>query len=144
MAKLQFKMFYYVLISYLKFVRAAGSTQKVHARADLTFPATQEAVEDERMVSMLPVTVPAIAIDELADQLTVDVGTIVLPAIPINELKEITYNFSPQHLICRQFSQNVYHGTLQSGQLAAIKRLKNDRLPEPKFIAQVRPNRYIG
>eukprot|EP00249_Psilotum_nudum_P020152 c27579_g1_i1 orf=624-1718(-) len=61
------------------------------------------------------------------------------PRIPLDELKEVTESFGPKTLIGVGSYGRVYHGTLSSGQLAAIKKLDTNNQQEPnnEFLAQV-------
>lgn len=64
---------------------------------------------------------------------------IAVPAISVDELKEITKNFGPDALIGEGSFGRVYYGVLASGQAAAIKNLDSSRQPNQEFLAQVRP-----
>lgn len=68
---------------------------------------------------------------------TVKVQPIEVPAIPVDELKEITENFGTGALIGEGSYGRVYHGVLQSGQPAAIKKLDASKQPDEEFLAQV-------
>ena len=48
---------------------------------------------------------------------------IAVPAIPVEELKDITNNFGLEALIGEGLYWRVYHGVLNGGQNAAIKKL---------------------
>ncbi|CAK9165588.1 unnamed protein product [Ilex paraguariensis] len=68
---------------------------------------------------------------------TVSFQPIVIPAIPVDELKEITDNFGTKALIGEGSYGRVYHGVLKSGQAAAIKKLDSSKQPDQEFLAQV-------
>ncbi|KAL4370346.1 hypothetical protein AHAS_Ahas06G0056600 [Arachis hypogaea] len=68
---------------------------------------------------------------------TVKVQPIEVPAIPVDELKEITDNFGENALIGEGSYGRVYHGVLKSGQTAAIKKLDASKQPDDEFLAQV-------
>ncbi|KAE8664819.1 PTI1-like tyrosine-protein kinase 2 [Hibiscus syriacus] len=53
---------------------------------------------------------------------TVKVQPIEVPEIPVDELKEITYNLGPNSFIGEGSYGRVHHGVLKSGQAAAIKK----------------------
>ena len=68
---------------------------------------------------------------------TVRVQPIEVPAIPADELKEITDNFGTNSLIGEGSYGRVYYGVLRSGQAAAIKKLDASKQPDDEFLAQV-------
>ncbi|KAF6172184.1 hypothetical protein GIB67_024806 [Kingdonia uniflora] len=67
----------------------------------------------------------------------VKVQPIAVPAIPVDELKDVTDNFGTKSLIGEGSYGRVYHGVLRSGQAAAIKKLDASKQPDPEFLAQV-------
>jgi len=71
------------------------------------------------------------------DTLTETIQPIAVPAIPIDELKDITDNFGTKALIGEGSYGRVYHGVLSSGQAAAIKKLDSSKQPDLEFTAQV-------
>ncbi|KAL8151291.1 hypothetical protein V2J09_021099 [Rumex salicifolius] len=60
-----------------------------------------------------------------------------VPAISVDELKEITYNFGSKALIGEGSYGGVFHGVLKSGQAAAIKKLDSSKQPEKELLSQV-------
>ncbi|XP_038723384.1 pto-interacting protein 1-like isoform X1 [Tripterygium wilfordii] len=62
---------------------------------------------------------------------------VAVPAISIDELKEITENFGTNALIGEGSYGRVYHGVLSSGQAVAIKKLDSSKQPDPEFLSQV-------
>ncbi|KAK4796385.1 hypothetical protein SAY86_028711 [Trapa natans] len=68
---------------------------------------------------------------------TVKVQPIEVPAIPVDELKEITETFGTNALIGEGSYGRVYYGVLTSGQHAAIKKLDASKQPDDEFLAQV-------
>ncbi|GKU96108.1 hypothetical protein SLEP1_g9381 [Rubroshorea leprosula] len=62
---------------------------------------------------------------------------IAVPAISVDELKEITENFSTKSLIGEGSHGVVYYGVLKSGQAAAIKKLDSSKQPHQEFLAKV-------
>lgn len=62
---------------------------------------------------------------------------IAVPAIPVDELKDITDNFGSKSLIGEGSYGRVYHGVLKSGQAAAVKKLDSSKQPHQEFLAQV-------
>ncbi|KAJ9559452.1 hypothetical protein OSB04_014066 [Centaurea solstitialis] len=62
---------------------------------------------------------------------------IVVPALQLDELKEITNNFGTKSLIGEGSYGRVYHGVLRSGPDATIKKLKSSKQPNKEFLAQV-------
>uniref|UniRef100_A0A5B6YZ22 Putative pto-interacting protein 1 isoform X1 n=1 Tax=Davidia involucrata TaxID=16924 RepID=A0A5B6YZ22_DAVIN len=71
------------------------------------------------------------------DTQTVDIQPIAVPAILVDELKEITDNFGTKALIGEGSYGRVYHGLLKTGQAAAIKKLDSSKQPDQEFLAQV-------
>ncbi|CAI9104864.1 OLC1v1003647C1 [Oldenlandia corymbosa var. corymbosa] len=67
----------------------------------------------------------------------VKVQPIAVPAIPVDELREVTDNFGTNSLIGEGSYGRVYYGTLKSGQAAAIKKLDSSKQPDDEFLAQV-------
>ncbi|GAB4825635.1 cleavage polyadenylation factor subunit pti1, variant 2 [Ancistrocladus abbreviatus] len=80
------------------------------------YQATEDAPADTQHVSFQPPAVPAISVDEL---------------------REITDNFGTRTLIGEGSYGRVYHGMLKSGQAVAIKKLDSSKQPEQEFLAQV-------
>ncbi|KAJ0113066.1 hypothetical protein Patl1_00797 [Pistacia atlantica] len=68
---------------------------------------------------------------------TVKVQPIEVPAISVEELKEVTENFETNALIGEGSYGRVYYGVLKSGQAAAIKKLDASKQPDEEFLAQV-------
>lgn len=73
------------------------------------------------------------------DTQAVTVQPIAVPALQVDELKEITDNFGTKSLIGEGSYGRVYHGVLRSGQAAAIKKLDSSKQPDQEFLAQVYP-----
>lgn len=71
------------------------------------------------------------------DTETETIQPIAVPAIPIDELKDITDNFGTKALIGEGSYGRVYHGVLTNGQAAAIKKLDSSKQPDLEFTAQV-------
>ncbi|KAF5733434.1 Pto-interacting protein 1 [Tripterygium wilfordii] len=67
----------------------------------------------------------------------VKIQPIEVPALPVDELREITDNFGTPALIGEGSYGRVYHGVLKSGQAAAIKKLDASKQPDDEFLAQV-------
>lgn len=65
------------------------------------------------------------------------VQPIEVPAILVDELKEVTENFGTNALIGEGSYGRVYYGILKSGQAAAIKKLDASKQPDDEFLAQV-------
>ncbi|MED6120130.1 cleavage polyadenylation factor subunit pti1 [Stylosanthes scabra] len=74
---------------------------------------------------------------ETAKPQTVKVRPIEVPAIPADELKEITNNFAQEALVGEGSYGRVYHGVLKSGQDTAIKKLDASKQPDDEFSVQV-------
>ncbi|GFP88435.1 pto-interacting protein 1 [Phtheirospermum japonicum] len=62
---------------------------------------------------------------------------IAVPAIPIDELRDITDNFGSECSIGGGFYGRVYQGILKSGKAAAIKKLYTSNRKDQDFLAQV-------
>ncbi|KAB2092919.1 hypothetical protein ES319_A02G062800v1 [Gossypium barbadense] len=71
------------------------------------------------------------------DPRPVTIQPIAIPAITVDELKEMTDNFSMKSLIGEGSYGRVYYGILKSGKAAAIKKLDSSKQPEQEFLAQV-------
>ncbi|XWS53450.1 hypothetical protein CRYUN_Cryun10bG0002400 [Craigia yunnanensis] len=67
----------------------------------------------------------------------VTIQPIAIPAISVNELKEMTNNFGTKSLIRKSSYGGVYYGILKSGKAAAIKNLDSSKQPDQEFLAQV-------
>ncbi|KAL0318615.1 UNVERIFIED_CONTAM: Pto-interacting protein 1 [Sesamum angustifolium] len=68
---------------------------------------------------------------------TFNMPPIAVPAIPLDELKDITGNFGLKCLLGEGMYGRVYHGVLKSGQAAAIKKLDFCNQPDQEFLAMV-------
>ncbi|KAK6937215.1 Protein kinase domain [Dillenia turbinata] len=68
---------------------------------------------------------------------TVAVQPIAVPAIPVDEPKDVTDNFGPSTLIGEGSYGRVYYGVLKSGRAAAIKKLDASKQSDQEFLAQV-------
>ncbi|KAL2530671.1 Protein kinase superfamily protein [Forsythia ovata] len=71
------------------------------------------------------------------DKQTITVLPISVPAIPVDELRDVTDNFGTKSLIGEGSYGRVYHGVLRSGHAAAIKKLDSSKQPDQEFLAQV-------
>ncbi|XP_021822684.1 pto-interacting protein 1 isoform X1 [Prunus avium] len=71
------------------------------------------------------------------DTQTVNILPIAVPAIPVDELKDLTDNFGTKSLIGKGSYGRVYHGVLTSGPAAAIKKLDSSKQPDQEFLSQV-------
>lgn len=67
----------------------------------------------------------------------VKVQPIAVPAISVDELKEITDNFGNHELIGEGSYGRVYYGVLKNGRAAAIKKLDTSKQPDQELLAQV-------
>ncbi|KAL0284450.1 UNVERIFIED_CONTAM: putative receptor-like protein kinase [Sesamum angustifolium] len=67
----------------------------------------------------------------------VKVQPIAVPSIPVDELKEVTGNFSTDSLIGEGSYGRVYYGVLKNDRAAAIKKLDASKQPDDEFLAQV-------
>ncbi|KAL5538063.1 hypothetical protein UlMin_042273 [Ulmus minor] len=68
---------------------------------------------------------------------SVDNQPILVPRVSMEELKEITANFSEKAELGEGSYGKVYHAVLRSGIASAIKKLDSSRQPQPEFLAQV-------
>ena len=71
------------------------------------------------------------------DTQAVAIQPIAVPALQVDELKEITDNFGTKSLIGEGSYGRVYHGVLRSGQAATIKKLDSSKQPDQEFLGQV-------
>ncbi|KAK4407875.1 Pto-interacting protein 1 [Sesamum angolense] len=67
----------------------------------------------------------------------VRVQPIAVSSIPVDELKEVTSNFSTDSLIGEGSYGRVYYGVLRNARAAAIKKLDSSKQPDDEFLAQV-------
>lgn len=67
----------------------------------------------------------------------IKIQPIEVPAISLDELKEVTDNFETNSLIGEGSYGRVYYGVLKIGQAAAIKKLDASKQPDNEFLAQV-------
>ncbi|GAB4841820.1 cleavage polyadenylation factor subunit pti1 [Ancistrocladus abbreviatus] len=68
---------------------------------------------------------------------TIKVQPIAVPAISVDEMKEVTDNFGTNALIGEGSYGRVYYGVLMNGRAAAIKKLDSSKQPDDEFLAQV-------
>ncbi|KAK4428131.1 Receptor-like protein kinase FERONIA [Sesamum alatum] len=68
---------------------------------------------------------------------TFDMPRILVPAIPLDELKDITDDFNLKYFTGERSYGRVYHGVLKSGQSATIKKLDSNHQPDQEFLAMV-------
>uniref|UniRef100_A0A453ES82 Protein kinase domain-containing protein n=1 Tax=Aegilops tauschii subsp. strangulata TaxID=200361 RepID=A0A453ES82_AEGTS len=62
---------------------------------------------------------------------------IEVPAIPLDEIKEITKNFSSDAVIGEGSYARVFLGVLKDGKKSAVKRLDSSKQPDQEFLVQV-------
>ncbi|RCV25286.1 hypothetical protein SETIT_5G154400v2 [Setaria italica] len=62
---------------------------------------------------------------------------IAVPVIPLEEMKEITKNFSNDALIGEGSYARVYFGVLKDGMKSAVKKLDSSKQPDQEFLVQV-------
>ncbi|XP_073313239.1 pto-interacting protein 1 [Primulina huaijiensis] len=68
---------------------------------------------------------------------TINVQPISIPAISVDELKDVTDNFGTNSLIGEGSYGRVFYGILKSQRAAAIKKLDSSKQPDQEFLAQV-------
>ena len=68
---------------------------------------------------------------------TVKIQPIAVPAISVDELKEVTNNFGTDSLIGEGSYGRVYYGVQKNERVAAIKKLDSSKQPDDEFRAQV-------
>ncbi|CAN8321185.1 unnamed protein product [Cochlearia groenlandica] len=71
------------------------------------------------------------------NQPVINMQPITIPAIPANELKDITDNYGSKALIGEGSYGRVFRGVLRSGQEAAIKKLDSSKQPDQEFLSQI-------
>jgi len=71
------------------------------------------------------------------NQPVVNMQPIAVPAIPVDELEDITENFSSEVLVGKGSYGRVFYGVLKSGKEAAIKKLYPTKQPDQEFLSQV-------
>ncbi|AQK41965.1 PTI1-like tyrosine-protein kinase 3 [Zea mays] len=62
---------------------------------------------------------------------------IAVPAIPVDEIREVTKGFGDEALIGEGSFGRVYLGVLRNGRSAAVKKLDSNKQPDQEFLAQV-------
>lgn len=62
---------------------------------------------------------------------------IAVPAIPLDEMKEITKNFSNDALIGESSYARIFFGVLKDGEKSAVKKLDSSKQPDQEFLVQV-------
>lgn len=75
---------------------------------------------------------------------TVKVQPIDVPAISVDEIKEVTDNFGTNSLIGEGSYGRVYYGVLTDGRHAAIKKLDSSKQPDEEFLAQVQMTKFLS
>ncbi|XP_020868382.1 pto-interacting protein 1-like [Arabidopsis lyrata subsp. lyrata] len=75
--------------------------------------------------------------DSSMNQPVIHMQPIAVPAIPVDELKDITDNFSSEVLIGEGSYDKLFYGVLKSGKEAAIKKLYPTKHSDQEFLSQV-------
>ncbi|KAL2922291.1 Pto-interacting protein 1 [Bienertia sinuspersici] len=75
--------------------------------------------------------------DKPKDTQAVNFQPPAVPAITVDELKEITDNFGTKALIGEGSYGRVYYGVLRSGKAAALKKLDSSKQPDQEILGQV-------
>jgi len=65
------------------------------------------------------------------------VQPIAVPSLSLDEIREVTRNYSNESLIGEGSYARVYYGALRNGRKAAIKKLDTSKQPDQEFLAQV-------
>lgn len=73
----------------------------------------------------------------LGNPRTLETQPVSVPAITLDEIKEITENFGNKALIGDGSFGKVYHGVLRNGVVAAIKKLDSSTQADQEFLSQV-------
>ncbi|XP_042444124.1 pto-interacting protein 1-like [Zingiber officinale] len=68
---------------------------------------------------------------------TVKLQPIAVPAIPVDEIREITKYFSDEALIWEGSFGRVYFGVLKNERSTTVKKLDSSKQPDQEFLAQV-------
>lgn len=71
------------------------------------------------------------------NQPVIPMQPISVPAIPVDELKDITDNYGSKALIGEGSYGRVFYGVLKDGGVAAIKKLDSSKQPDQEFLSQV-------
>ncbi|KAL9308981.1 putative protein kinase RLK-Pelle-RLCK-VIII family [Arabidopsis thaliana] len=71
------------------------------------------------------------------NQPVVNMQPMAVPAIPVDELEDITENFSSEVLVGEGSYGRVFYGVLKSGKEVAIKKLYPTKQPDQEFLSQV-------
>lgn len=71
------------------------------------------------------------------NQPVVQMEPIAVPAIPADELSDVTDNYGSKALVGEGSYGRVFHGVLKSGITSAIKKLDSSKQPDQEFLSQV-------
>ncbi|CDY60215.1 BnaAnng16640D [Brassica napus] len=75
--------------------------------------------------------------DPPMNQPVVQMEPIAVPAIPADELSDVTDNYGSKALVGEGSYGRVFHGVLKSGITSAIKKLDSSKQPDQEFLSQV-------
>ncbi|KAF8083191.1 hypothetical protein N665_0789s0010 [Sinapis alba] len=75
--------------------------------------------------------------DPPMNQPVVQMEPIPVPAIPADELSDVTDNYGSKALIGEGSYGRVFHGVLKSGTASAIKKLDSSKQPDQEFLSQI-------
>ncbi|KAJ0230793.1 Protein kinase superfamily protein [Hirschfeldia incana] len=75
--------------------------------------------------------------DPPMNQPVVNMEPIAVPAIPADELSDVTDNYGSKALIGEGSYGRVFHGVLKSGETSAIKKLDSSKQPDHEFLSQI-------
>ncbi|KAG2314334.1 hypothetical protein Bca52824_017456 [Brassica carinata] len=75
--------------------------------------------------------------DPPMNQPVVQMEPIAVPAIPADELSDVTDNYGSKALVGEGSYGRVFHGLLKSGTPSAIKKLDSSKQPDQEFLSQI-------
>ncbi|CAG7896870.1 hypothetical protein IGI04_029712 [Brassica rapa subsp. trilocularis] len=75
--------------------------------------------------------------DPPMNQPVVQMEPIAVPAIPADELSDVTDNYGSKALVGEGSYGRVFHGVLKSGITSAIKKLDSSKQPDQEFLSQI-------
>ncbi|XP_051136783.1 putative receptor-like protein kinase At5g39000 isoform X2 [Andrographis paniculata] len=94
---------------------------------------TEKQPQSNSVENIAPVAAAMVESEAPASNLPV----ILAPVIPLETIKEITFNFGTRCFIGEGSYARVYRGVLKNGRAAAIKKLDSSSQPNQEFLSQV-------
>uniref|UniRef100_A0A251TAK4 Protein kinase domain-containing protein n=1 Tax=Helianthus annuus TaxID=4232 RepID=A0A251TAK4_HELAN len=124
------------------FLNIKAETHKAKGCFIYFFPLLWAGPIDKQLVVIHPIAAPALQTGNYKkinaiEAAPTDTQLIGVPALQLDELKEITDNFGNEFRIGEGLFGRVYVGVLRNGQISAIKMLSSTAQPEHEFLPEV-------